>query len=242
MSMTLTLTDAAWASARSLATAGRRADALAILTPLLSRPDLSPTFAAKAHRLAAGLHRDADRYGKARKHLKAAAKLEPGNADTRAELAACCEDDPYGCDRRAARWYRSALKLDSTNADYRAGLARSLARTGKDRAAKKHLLAAVETAPTSISVLTVAVEACREMKKSQLAWRLVCKARFLAPADAAIRQLWQRAKFDLAAGRQRTSGARVLPFVRLVGEDGRSVRRDFGSVAGPHVGKLRVRG
>src|SRR5687767_2010297 len=103
MSRMLTLNDAAWASARNLAESGRRADALAILTPLLARPGLPAGLAAKAHRLAAALHLRGDRYPAARRHLFAAAKAEPGNADTQYQLGIAFEDDPYGCDERAAR-------------------------------------------------------------------------------------------------------------------------------------------
>jgi len=134
MSRTLTLIDAAWASARDLAASGRRAGALAILTPLLARPDLPAGTATKAHRLAAALHYHADRHRAARKHLYAAAKLEPGNADTQYQLGVAFEEDPYGCDGRAARRFRRALKLDPTNALYHASFGRAAVRVNKDRA------------------------------------------------------------------------------------------------------------
>src|SRR5438045_1878764 len=108
MSRTLTLIDAAWASAHDAARTGRRADALAILLALRARAALPPTTAAKAHRLAAALHLNADRYAAARRHLRAAAKLEPGNADTHYQLGVAFEDDPHGCDERAARRFRRA--------------------------------------------------------------------------------------------------------------------------------------
>src|SRR5205085_8192010 len=109
---TLTLIDAAWASARDAAGAGRRVDARAILRVLLARADLPPGTAAKAHRLAAALDLHADRYAAARRHLRAAAKFEPGNADTHYQLGVAFEDDPHGCDERAARRFRRAVKLD----------------------------------------------------------------------------------------------------------------------------------
>lgn len=241
MSMMLTLTDAAWASACDLARAGRRADARVILDTLLTRPDLSSALAAKAHRLAAALHIEADRFAQARRHLRTAIRHEPGNADTWHQLALAYESDPYGSDERALRHHWAAVRRDPANAAFRAGFARAFARTGADQSALRQIRAAVELAPTDVDVLSTVVEACREMEKPRTAWKIVCRARFLSPADQAIHQLWQRAKFDLAARGQRKPVSRVLPFVKLY--DGNTARRDTeSSIPMPHFGRLRVRG
>lgn len=245
MSRTLILIEAAWASARHSAERGRRADALAILTPLLARPDLPAGTAAKAHRLAAALHLHADRHRAARKHLFAAAKIEPGNADTHYQLGVAFGEDPYGCDERAARRFRRAVKLDPTNALYRAELGRAAVRADKDRVGVAAVRKAVALAPTDPAVLTVAVEALRDAGRVRLAWKVMCRARFLAPANADVRRLWDRAKFDLACGRQhRRPAASTIPFVRVVGAEGESrvIRRDVGSQSGPHFARLKVRG
>jgi Flp pilus assembly protein TadD len=249
MSRTLTLIDAAWASARELASAGRRADALAILKTLLAHPGVPAGITAKAHRLAGMLHLHADRYGAARRHLLAAAKAEPGNADTRYQLGIAFEDDPYGCDERAARRFRQATKLDPHNATYWAALGRAAVRVNKIRVGVWAVKKAVALAPTDPAVLAVVVEALREANRSALAWKVVCKARFLAPASQDIQKLWQRVKFDLACTRQPKphfveSSRTVLPFVRLVSPCGTSrlVRRDTGTQPSPHIDRLRVRG
>lgn len=242
MGKTLTLIDAAWASARDRAQAGRKSEARGILVTLLGREDLPTALAAKAHRLAAKLYADGERYAKARKHLKAARTLEPGNADTHYQLAAAYADDAYGCDLRAAKSYRRAVARDGTNALYHAAYGRALVRAAKDRPAVRALREAVELAPTDAKVLAVVVEAYREMNAARLAWDVVCKAKFLAPADKAIAAMWQRAKFDLASEGQSPRMRKVLPFVRLVGTDGesRAVRRDVGSASAPHVYRLHV--
>jgi predicted Zn-dependent protease len=241
MSMMLTFTDHSWATACDLAQAGRRSEAHAALKALLALPNLSPSFAAKAHRLAGSLLCEAGRYAKARQHLRAAVRLEPGNADTRIRLAAAFESDPYGCDRRAAAWYRKAVRHDPANAVIRAAYGRSLVRNGADQLALRQLRRALFLAPTDVTVLASVLEACREMGKPRIGWKVVCRALFLAPTDRAIRQLWQRAKFDMAAGSQRKSVRRVLPFVRLF--DGSTVRLDNpSSIPAPHFMGLRVRG
>lgn len=250
MSRTLSLFDQAWQAARAAAKAGRRADALALLANLLARPGVPTADAAKAHRLAARLHLDADRHAKARRHLLAAVRLEPGNADTHYQLGVAFETDPYGCDRRAARRYRRATRLDSTNARYWAALSRAAARTGRDGVALRAARTAVGLAPAFAPVLAVVAEALREAGRERLAVKLVAKALFLAPNDAAVVALWGRVRFDAAAAGQRkqrphftNTGAAVLPFVRVVaGDGGRVVRRDAGSRAVPHVGRLAVRG
>ena len=109
MSRTLTFHDAAWASARAATTSGRRADALAFLAPLLGgATDVPRTSVLMAHSLAARVHHAAERYGKARRHLLAAAKLDPDTAEIHYEIGLAFESDPYGCDRRAARRRRGA--------------------------------------------------------------------------------------------------------------------------------------
>jgi Flp pilus assembly protein TadD len=244
----LTLNDAAWASARELAGSGRRADALAILTPLLARPGLPAGLATKAHRLAAALHLRGDRYSSARRHLYAAAKAEPGNADTQYQLGIAFEDDPYGCDERAARRFRKATRLDPRNAVYWAALGRAAVRVNRVIYGVRAIRKAVALAPTDPAVLAVVVEALRDASRPRLAWKFICRARFLAPSEVSLRRLSDRVKFDQACGRQQrvhlTGTPSVLPFVRVVSPCGASrvVRRDGGSTAAPHIGRLKVRG
>jgi Flp pilus assembly protein TadD len=247
MSKTLSLLDAAWASARDFANAGRRADAHAILRSLMGRPDLPAQCAIRAHRLAATLDLQVDRYRSARKHLVAAAKLDPRDAETHYQLGVAFGDDPYGCDERAARRFRRAAKLAPDNGEYWAALGRAAIRINRDRSGLKAIRRAVSLAPTDPSVLTVVVEALRDAGRVRFAWKVVCRARFLAPTNLELRKLWERVKFDLACSRQKNPhavAARVLPFVCVVGRGGESrrIRRDAGSNTGPHVGRFRVRG
>jgi Flp pilus assembly protein TadD len=250
MSRTLSFFDRAWAAAREHAKAGRRADAVALLTNLLARPGLPGPVAAKAHRLAGRSHLLAERYARARRHLRAAAKLEPGDADTQYRLGLAYENDPYGCDRRAARRFRKAAALDRTNARYWAAFARAAARCGADAAAVRAADTAAGLAPGYAPVLAVVAEALTAAGRADRAVAMIGKARFAAPGDAAVAGLWDRVRFAAAAAGQRPAGPRratnpaVLPFVRVAGGavGGRVVRRDVASAAVPHVGRLTVRG
>jgi hypothetical protein len=73
----LNLIGAGWESVRFTAKHGRRTDALTQTTRLLAHPDLPALVAAEAHQLAGELLTEAEQYSAARRHLRAAAALEP---------------------------------------------------------------------------------------------------------------------------------------------------------------------
>jgi Flp pilus assembly protein TadD len=244
MSRMLTFHDAAWASARDCAAAGRRADALAFLAPLLSSPDAPPRLVLLAHRLAGRLHAAAQKYRLARKHLLTAAKLDPNCAEIHYEIGLAFERDPYGCDLRAARRFRKALVLDPKQPRYAAALGRALVRTNRVRTGVKWLTIAAAGAPADTAVLAVVVDGLCDAGRAQLARRIVAQARFLAPADRAVLKLWDDVRFAAAAtmqGRKPAAvgrGPALLPFVRVVG--GGVLRRDAASRSAPHLGRLRA--
>ena len=253
MSRMLTFFDAAWASARDCATAGRRADALAFLAPFFTSPDAPPRQALLAHRLAARLHAAGENYRKARKHLLTAEAADPGNAEVQYELGLAFESDPYGCDRRAARRFRAAVRLAPGNPRYEAALGRALVRIDRVRAGVRRLTAVAAAAPVDAALLKVVVDGLCDAGRVKRAGAIVAKARFLAPTNKAIRQVWDEVRFAAArAGQARqertTVGPRpkLLPFLRLVtGErtargEGGVVRRDAASKAAPHLGRLRA--
>lgn len=253
MSRTLTFHDAAWASARAAASSGRRADALAFLAPLLSgAADVPDKLALLAHRLAGRIHHAAERYGKARRHLLAAAKLDPDTAEIHYEIGLAFERDPYGCDRRAARRFLRAVKLDPTQARFAAAAGRASVRINRVRAGVQWLLVAAESAPSDATVLGVVVDGLCDAGKLKAARAVVTRARFLAPGEAKIARLWDEVRFAAARRSQARGKAGVgrgpvlLPFLRAAGEvrttvaGGGVVRHDAGSRSAPHVGRLRA--
>jgi Flp pilus assembly protein TadD len=128
MSRTLTILHSGWASARALARGGRRTDALSLIERLLSRPDVPAVLATDARRLAGELELTAERYAAARRHLRAAAALEPAHAATHYRLGLAHERDPHGDDRRAAVRFKRASELEPGNALYRAAFGRAAVR------------------------------------------------------------------------------------------------------------------
>jgi tetratricopeptide (TPR) repeat protein len=258
MSRTLLLNDTLWASAKALATVGRRADAVARVESLLSRPDLSASVEADARRLAAELLLDSENYPDARRHLCAAAARQPGHAHTQYLLGLAHEGDPLGEPRKAAARFRRAAELAPANAAYRAAYGRAAVRAGRPNAGAKALLAvAAET--DDAAVFAVVVGGLLDAGKRAAAGRVLERAMFRCPRDRRLKSLRDRVRFEAAAARQRHSrraqdaqfatdgDVAVLPFVRIVrgseekvAAGGGTIRRDLVTRPRPHLPRLRV--
>lgn len=245
MSMTLTILHSGWASAKALARGGRRTDALALIGRLLSRPDIPAPLAAEVHRLAGELELEAERYAAARRHLRAAAALEPAHAATQYRLGLAHERDPHGDDGKAAVRFKRASTLEPASALYRAAHGRAAVRCDRVAVGVRALLAAADAAPGDVPVLRVVVGGLLEAGRPKAARRVVARARFLRPDDRELRGIWERVRFECARRQQNerskqdapfaTDGEFVLlPFIRVVGS---AVRRDRVSQPRPHLAR-----
>jgi hypothetical protein len=235
MSKTLTLIDAGWESIRTTAKRGQRIDALNRLTQLLARLDVPTAMAVEGQCFAGELALDLGRYATARRHLKAATKLEPTLAEAYYLAGRAWEEDPDGCDRRAAICFKKAVNL-AANALHRAAFGRAAARCGKVRLGVREMLAATEQAPGDVAVVRIAVSGLLEMGKTEGARQVIAAARFLCANNHEVAALWERVKFETARQSQNsekkaktrentryaqdaqfaTDGDRVtLPFIRL---------------------------
>ena len=159
------------------------------------------------------------------------------------------EDDPYGCDRRAAVCFKRAVGLRPTDGRFHAAYGRALVRIGRNKAGVKRLLVAVEVSPADSVVLTVVLDGLIVAGKPRTAQRLLDQAAFLAPTSNEIRRLRERARFAVAGGRVTrpvlpVGRPKLLLFtpapssrpLRVVG--GGMVRADAGSRQGPHFTRL----
>ncbi len=245
MSTMLNFYEAAWTNARELAMAGRHRPALAGLEPILGSPTAPAHLKLLAYRLAARIEAQRERYRASRRHLYAAEKLEPSNAEIHFEIGTAFERDPYGCDSRAARRFRRAVKLAPTVELYRAHLGRALVRIDRVRAGLRYLRAF--TTIESVAVLEIVVDGLNDAGRPNLAEQLVRMARFLKLNDAKTRELTNEVRFAAALRQQKQTnrvarigtGPLVLPFLRVAGT-GRVIRHDSASTARPHVGRLRA--
>ncbi len=258
MSKKLSLIPMAWESIRSLAERGQRIAALEQLTAFLSRLDVPVSIAVDAHRLAAELAIGAQRFATARRHLQVAIALDATHANTHYLAGIAWEEDPDGCDRRAAICFRRAEKLDSANAVYRAAFGRAAARCGKLKLGVREMLIAATQTPHDIRVVRVAVQGLLEVGKPAKARKIVTLAKFACPQNRELETLWQQTQFELARVAQKKSrqgakntrfaqdarfamdGDRVLPFIRIADSEDdespkpKSVRTDTISFPRPH--------
>jgi hypothetical protein len=202
MSRTLSLIRAGWESIRAAADRGRRAEALAQLVQVLARPDLPSDLAPDAHRLAGELALDLSRNATARRQLRAAAALEPEHANTWFQMGLAWEEDPDGCDRRAAICFKKAVARDAANPLYRAAFGRAAARCGKVGLGTREMIAAAngsDTDPSAgLSAIRIAVGGLLEAGRIGAARRVLAKARFLRPGNTELLALWERLKFESA--------------------------------------------
>jgi hypothetical protein len=264
MSRMLTLIQAGWSSIRFSAAQGRRTDTLARLSRLLSRQDVPTPIAADAHRLAGELLTDAEQYTNARRHLRAAAALEPLHARTYYLWALAHERDPHGCDRRAALRFFKAASLEPTNALYWACFGRAAVRCDRTKWGVCKLLRASDQAPGDLDVVRVVVDGLLEADRPGTARRVLNRAGFLCRNSARARELRllsERVRFAIARRDQRgergttrhgqdaefarDGGRVVLPFIRVATETpaqkGEQVRRDVISLPRPHFPRLLSR-
>ena len=241
MSRMLTLIDAGWEFVRTLAERGQRKKALDQLIQLLARPDVPADRAVEGHRLAGQLALELERYATARRHLKTAASLQPAHAPTRYAMGRAWEEDPDGCDRRAAICFKKATVLDAANPLYRAAFGRAAARCGKINGGTREMLAAAAASASDLAVIRVAVSGLLEAGKIDEARQIIVKARFQNPGNAELAALGVRVKFESATFSQRqmaksapkhtstrdaqdahfaTDGDRdILPFIRVADMD-----------------------
>ncbi len=251
MSRTLPFLNACWAAARAADTAGDRTTALKRVAPLLADPACPPVLLRSAHRLAARTHIAAGRFAAGRKHLRAVCQQASLDATAQYDLGRAFEDDPYGCDHRAAVRFKQAAGLRPTDGRFHAAYGRALVRIGRKNAGVKELLAAVEVAPADSVVLTVVLDGLVAAGKPRTAQRLLDRAAFLAPTSNEIRRLRERARFAVAGGRAArpdlpAGRPKLLLFtpaptrrpLRVVGDT--AVRVDAGSRQGPHFARLKA--
>lgn len=262
MSRTLTLIQTGWESICATAEGGRKADALAQLDRLLARPDVPADILREGGRLAAELALDTGRFASARRHLKTAVALDATDARVRFLAGRAWEEDPDGCDRRAALAFRRAVRLDGTNPLYRAAFGRAAVRCGKVRFGAREMVAAAEQAPDRLDVVRVVVRGLIEAGRPTAAQQVLAKAQFLNPRNAELVSFGTRVRFEAARRTRRQvektrestraaqdaqlarDGDRVLlPFIRIAGgtqakRDEGMVRTDVVSFPRPHLGRI----
>lgn len=175
---------------------------------------------------------DAGCYGKARKHWKAALALCPNSAELHYQLGVAYQDDPYGCDRRAALRFREASRLAPANGQYMAAYGTALVRLNKVKKAMPVLAAALELAAGDARILEQICTGLFEADQPEVALNWLDRVGFTI-ADKGLQRLKARAKQQILIGQQKASRQPKHPFhhlklIRLPNQAGSNVGQSQG--------------
>jgi predicted Zn-dependent protease len=221
------------------------------LQRLLSRPEAPMAAKADAHRLLGELEFAADRFRRARRHFAAAIGLRPYAAETYARYAAAVEADGNADPRKGLTALRRAICVEPREPLYWTARGRLALRFGDLKQALRAFRRAARLRPTNWLALAEIIDGFVALGRESEARKVLVAARFQAPNDAGIAQLWNRFRFDcvraeqVRAGRGARAGSdMILPFPEPVAStvpvEGRSVviRADRVSRPRPHVIRL----
>lgn len=241
--------DALLNRARREQQAGQLARAGSSLTKLLSFPDLPAESTAEAHARAGELHLKARRFGKARRHLRAALRLAPDAARLHHRLGLSLASDPRGSDEVALRHYRRAIELAPDRARWRGEAGLLAIRLGKVDYGLALLRQAVDQAPGDFEALSPLVKGLRQAGRPEEALRRVRQARFASPHCPKVRQLeadllLARIRRDQAYSKAQSGieEAILLPFQPRQTTPTRDRRHDGPqTLPGPHLARVNAR-
>ena len=236
MSRQFTGMDAGIVTVSALVARGRWRRATKLLRSLLTWRPMMVSRELQLRKLSAEVSLRMGEFRMARRHCRLALRLDPTAAAFHYLYGRTFMDDPFGCPMRAVRHFRKATKLNAQEPLSRASLGRAMIRVSEIRSGLKVMQAAVEKAPTDPEVLQVVSEGLAEAGRSDIAFNILSKARFLDPTSHVVRELWHRARYDLAAQSQPKTTRKPAPrsgTLRL--HDGESYRADSGHGPEPHI-------
>lgn len=224
---------------------GRPHDARTILEQLLSMPELETGLRLETLRTLGQIEFHAGRYRRARRCLRQAMELAPGNAALYEQLALTIEADGTTPLATGLKAIHRAVKIDRLEPRFGAVLGRIALAMGKRKLARKAFRHVARLNPTSVSVLETLVTGFMQLELPQEATKLLMLARAEMANSPALRSLWDRLRFELVRSNQELNAAepKLLPFpagqtsakpARITGEG--IVRVDRASTAGfPHI-------
>jgi tetratricopeptide (TPR) repeat protein len=234
-----------------LVTIGRVRAARAMLRRLLTRPEVPSTSQAEANRVLGDLECAAGRFRRARRYFAAAIGLRPYVAELYLRFAAAVEADPKANPRKGLAALRRAICLEPQEPGHWTARGRLALRAGDTKQARAAFRRAARLHPETVTVLAEIVDGFVATGRENEARRVLIAARFRAPTDAGIAQLWNQFRFDCLrleqarAGRGARSGAdMILPFPEPVVSSGPAegptvvIRADRISRPRPHLLRL----
>jgi tetratricopeptide (TPR) repeat protein len=194
MSESLAFHEAVWTNAKFAAKQGHFTQALRHLQPLLQSA-ADPVRQQLAYRLAGRVYAHQDQYKLARRMFKLALDLDQKCHQTWYDLGQAFEQDPYGCDRRAAICFRKTVELLPQEAKYRAAFGLALVRINNLKKAFVQLNKAVRLAGADLSVLKAIITAYLEADRPELAEKVLTAVRFVAPQSRTLQELCSKVQY-----------------------------------------------
>lgn len=222
MSTKLNLVDRLLHQGRTYQQLHRDRDAVVTLARLARRPDLPADVAEETHVRLAELRTRNRQPHLARRHLRRAVRLAPGNARYHFLLATAYAAKKQTDLIRAGRHYRLALRLDGKQPECLAAYGLYLMKRDKIAAGLEHLRQAADLAPEDGNITAQLVRGLCKAKLHSEARSVLSAARFRNPRDSRLRKLHSDFMFRQLHRTQRqaprlapmTGGrAAVLPFV-----------------------------
>jgi tetratricopeptide (TPR) repeat protein len=257
MSRMLNLVDELLSRSRHFQEIGLQNEAFDILIQLAEFRDLPTNVAEEVEVRLGESYLRQRRYKRARGHLAAAVRLQPGNARYHYLLATAFRRGNRPNAKRAVEHYRRSLELEPQQAARLCAYGAFLVQLGRSREGLRHLRRASEAAPDNVRILKRVVKGMRLANRGEEARRLLLVARFRAPRDRRLLSLWNDFQFQQIRKEQQTALQRfttnrsespvLLPFVRLSEGRARSrqaragIRQDGPSGTPPPRSILRVR-
>jgi tetratricopeptide (TPR) repeat protein len=203
---------------------GQHRDALALFTRLSRFRELPADAAEETQARLAEMHLKRRRFGKARRHLTAALRHQPGSARYHFLMATALHADPHGDLERAAEHFARALELEPDNVRCLADAGLLAVRLGQTDEGLDKLRRAAEKTPDDADVVGKLVKGLRLAGRAEEARAALRAAMFRNPRVPRFRRLW--AEFQIEGlrrrqaervgrcGRQADDDPVVLPFVR----------------------------
>jgi Tfp pilus assembly protein PilF len=225
MSTTLNLVDRLLVRGRHFQNLGRDHDALHILGRLAGFRELPAEVAEETQLRLAELYLRHQRLKKARRHLTAALRHQPDNAQYHYLMATAIEGDPKAEPERAAAHFRRSLVLDPDQPQCLGEYGLLAIRLGQSEEGLKCLRRATELAPDDPQALERLVKGLRLTNRPDEAHTALRVALFRNPRDGRLRKLWIDFQFDQLRQQQEEArlgsnagagdGPNILPFVPL---------------------------
>ena len=228
MSTTLKLVDRLLARGRHFQALGCDSDALHLLGRLAAFRELPTEVAEETQARLAEIQLRHNRPRKARRHLTAALRHQPGSARYHLLMARAVDADRQADPERALEHYQRALEVDPNQPECLSECGLLGVRLGQSEEGLRNLRRAVELGPDDPRMVQRLAKGLCLLRRGEEARLALLAALVRHPRDVRFRKLWDDFRFDQLRLHQEAmrlaqqgddaadAASRILPFVRPV--------------------------